>query len=404
MHRWLILLLLLGNLAFTTSRPFSQNSVEISDVGAFYTYGEKATFQARLHALSAVTTVSLFIQPTGQPARVEPVTPAEDGGIIFELDLQKSPLSPFALTSYWFRVDLEDGQKYTSPAYSFTYDDNRFQWDTLADSQFQIFWYNRGVAFGQDILNAARSGLKSAQGILPVNLSAPVRIFVYSTTADFQKALLLSGQSWVAGHASPELGTIIVSIPPGPDEIVELERQIPHELAHILQYNLGRDTYNRIPTWFLEGTASLAEVYPNPDYPSVVSNAAAEDSLIPFSQLCGPFPREASAAFLAYAETTSFTRYLHQKYGTSGLGELMKQYQDGVGCQEAPGRALGASLTELEYRWRQELLGMDMSGLVFNNLLPYLALLGLLVGVPLIISLPAARRYRKPQGSQTHGG
>lgn len=391
MHRWWIILLLLGNLGFTSFPSLYQNSIEINDVGAFYSYGETVTFQARVHSPDLVKNLSLFIQSEGQPAHVQSVPLPTDGGIIYTYDLKKTPLLPFARTQYWFRAELLNGQGFTSPAYWFNYDDNRFTWQTLTDSQFEIQWYNRDLSFGQEVLNTAVAGLKSAQSILPVALPSQVRIFVYSSTTDFQSALQLSGQSWIAGHASPELGTIVISIPPGPDASLELERQIPHEIAHLLQYRMAAAAYSRIPNWFLEGTASLAEIYPNPDYQSVLSNASSNGTLIPLNQLCGPFPREASGAFLAYAESTSFVRYLHQNYGTSGLQKLMQQYQDGIGCQEGTARALGFPLNDLEYRWRQQVLGVDMNSLVLSNLAPYLALLGLIIIIPLLVSLPYFR-------------
>jgi hypothetical protein len=382
MRRWLAFLLL-SNLLLLAARPLTAADVEINDVSAYYSYGKTVTFQARVKSDTPIKDVFLFIQPTGQQVRVQKVSLTEDNQIIYDYDLTKNPLRPFARVLYWFRADLENGQESTTPSYWFDYDDNRFQWQSLKDGPFEVLWYGRGVEFGQEVMNVAQDGIKAAQRILPAPLNSNLRIFVYATADDFRQALQLSGQSWMAGHASPDLNAIILSIPSGAEERLELERQLPHELTHILQYQLVGDDYSRIPTWFLEGSASLAELYPNPDYQNVLSSAAKKDSLIPLDQLCGPFPREASGAFLAYAESTSFLHYLHQKYGTSGVGSLMKRYQDGVGCKDGPVQPMGATLNELEYRWRQETLGMNMQALVLGNLSPYFALLGVLILVPL---------------------
>jgi hypothetical protein len=294
--------------------------------------------------------------------------------------------------AYWFRVVGPGGQETISPQNEFVYDDNRFEWQRLETARFQIHWYDRDVAFGQEILNTAEQGSKTAQTYLTQPVDAQIRIFVYASTEDFQQALRLSTSTWAVGHASPALTTIVVSIPPGPEELLELERQLPHELAHLAEYALVGDAYAQIPTWLLEGIASLAELYPNPDYQSVLESAAQNKTLIPLAQLCGAFPREASGAFLSYAQSASFVRFLHQKYGTSGLQQLLRAYADGVGCQEGPRRVWNLPLNELEYRWRQESLGMDMAGLIFKNLLPYLILLALLVLLPLIFVIPALLR------------
>lgn len=392
MRRWLIVVLMLGNLAFAPLQPFFQSSATFSDITAVYDYGKTARFEGRIQSSVPVSQAYLFLQPEGFPVRVEPVTLSPDGWIRFSYNLEEKPLRPFLRTSYWFRITLQNGEEVTSASYWFNYDDDRFVWQSIEDDQFEVHWYGRDITFGQDVINTARSGLQKAQSILPADLPQRLRIFVYASASDFQGALLIGGQSWMAGHASPEAGVILVSIPQGIDQRLELERQVPHEIAHILQYQLAGSAYTRIPVWFLEGTASQAELYPNPDYGSALADAAAGDALIPMAQLCTAFPREASAAFLSYAQATSFTRYLHEKYGTSGLGDLMRQYQDGVGCQEGSYRAFGAGLNELEYRWKQESLGVDMGALIFSNLSPFLALLGLLVFVPVLGGIIMLRR------------
>ncbi len=397
---WMMVLLLLANLLLGAAPAAAAYAVEITVGNVFYDYGQQATFQAQIEPADAWREVNLFLQPQGASARVEQVEPDGDGGIVYIYDLAEKPLPAFTPVTFWFRVVDQDGNEYTSPEKTFVYDDNRFEWEQLESERFEVHWYERDIAFGQQVLNTAEQGLRRAQSYLPGTIDDRVRIFVYSSVEDFQQALQLSTSAWAVGHASPALSTIVVSVPPGPEEVLELERQIPHELAHIFEYALAGDGYAQIPVWLLEGTASLAELYPNPDYQSVLDNAAQNTSLITMSQLCGPFPREASAAFLSYAQSASFVRFLHQKYGTSGLGELMQIYADGVGCEEGPQSAWNVSLNELEYRWRQESLGMDMAGLIFGNLLPYIILLALLVLLPLIFALSGGLRSARGKASR----
>lgn len=386
LHCWLVLLLLLGTVAFAPLRPIAQAAVQIEDVAAFYTFAEQINFQARISPVDIVVTTYLFIQPAGEPVRMEPVVLGSDGALIYSYDLTQSRINSFTTIKYWFRFQLKSGAEVISDTYSFDYIDNRFEWQTLTDQQFRIHWYDRDLSFGQDSLNAAQAGITSAQSILPASPAFPIDIYIYNNTRDYQSAKP-SDQDWAAGHASPTLNLILVTIPSGPEEQLELQRQLPHELAHILQYTLTGENYNRIPVWFLEGSASLAEIYPNPDYESVLQKSAKTGTLLPLEQLCGSFPREASGAFLAYAQSTSFTRFLLTQFGSSGLAELMSNYQDGVGCLEAPQQAFGQSFATLENRWRQEELGVDVGALVFRNLSPYLVLLALILAVPLAVTL-----------------
>ena len=84
----------------------------------------------------------------------------------------------------------------------------------------------------------------------------------------------MGGSTWVAGHANPDLGVVLVSIAPGENQSMEMERQIPHELAHVLLYRLTGPAYANLPNWLTEGIASQVEGYPNADYTQVLTASA----------------------------------------------------------------------------------------------------------------------------------
>jgi hypothetical protein len=289
--------------------------------------------------------------------------------------------------AYRYQVNLKDGRSVTSDEFTFQYDDDRFEWQKLESSEFRVFWYGRDPAFGQDVLNVAQLGLKNARTILDVALPNTLNIYVYLNSRDLQSALQMQNQPWVAGHAAPDLDQIMISIPAGPEQKLELERQVPHELMHILQYQLVGEEFTKQPIWLLEGMASIAELYPNPEYQYVLTEAARQE-LLSFRDLCSSFPREASTAYLAYAQSESFTRYLYQKVGSSGLLALMNKYQDGLGCEEGMAAALDSGLGQMEYSWKQEVLGINTAGLALRNLAPYLVVLVLLVVPALLTLLP----------------
>jgi hypothetical protein len=381
MHYWLIVSILLAYLTTTATAAPSFNDVEISEAAAFYKYGEHVLFQAQIQPVENIKHVFLFIQSSGQSTRIEPVTLDENGGAILEYDARQFPLRPFARTQYWYRIILQDDSEITSQKFSFDYIDNRFDWKTLENGRFRVNWYSGDLEFGQEILDVSEISLQAAHQLLPIETSFPIQVFVYASAGDLQDALQLSDQSWVAGHASTDLGVILLSIPTGIQQRVELERQLPHEMVHLMQYELVKDRYQAMPIWLLEGMASLAELYPNPEYDRVLQKAIDNKSLLSMEALCAAFPREASGAFLSYAQSASFVRFIHQNYGTSGLKNLMLQYQDGLGCSEGAQAALGSSLQQLENRWHMEALKINVQMLALQNLAPYILIL-LLVTVP----------------------
>jgi hypothetical protein len=76
---------------------------------------------------------------------------------------------------------------------------------------------------------------------------------------------------------------------------------------------------------------------------------------------------------------------------------LVEQYQNGLGCSEGIQTALGSSLTELEYRWKQQELRLNPESLIFRNLLPYLLLFLVLFGATAVTIVMAGQRRNRPE-------
>jgi len=244
-------------------------------------------------------------------------------------------------------------------------------------------------------LGVAQAGFKANQGILPVVPPAKsINIYAYAHAKDLQSALELSGLNWVSGHASPELGIVLVSIPQGPDQSIVMEQQIPHELSHVMLYQMTGSAYSRLPAWLVEGLASMMELYPNSDYPRVIEQARQNGSLLPIPSLCTSFPRDASNSFLAYAESESFVRYLNTTYGVSGIQSLVQHYMDGMGCSEGANAALGSPLNLLDTHWQRQALGVNETSAALNHLLPIL-LIAALVLIPIVVLSILALKARK---------
>jgi len=368
--------------------------IDIRDVAVFYEFGSQITFQAHLDPISQVNEVYFFIQPEGQNTRVGLAQLAQDGNVFFSYDTQQDPFEPFAWIDYWMLIVLENQEEIESPHYKFCYEDNRFQWKTLEDDQFIVHWYDRDIPFGQTVLNISHQALDSAMNILSVSLPGQVDIYVYGSSIDLQTAIQTTQRTWIAGQANPSSSLILISVPPGPSQGVELERQIPHELVHLLEYQIAGEQYDNLPAWLSEGLASMAELNPNSEYQRVLLSSSRDGSLLSFSNLCQSFPREASSAYLAYAQSSSFTKFLHDTYGSSGIQSLIFYYKDGLGCEEGIEASFGTDLSRLESRWQQEVLGVQAGFIKMKTLAPYLLLMGIVVVVPILPFLP---RHKKKE-------
>jgi hypothetical protein len=177
-----------------------------------------------------------------------------------------------------------------------------------------------------------------------------------------------------------------------------MEQRIPHELMHVLLSRQVGAGYRDIPAWLREGMSMLAEVHPNPDYDAVLKDAAARDALIPIRDLCASFSPQIDSAFLAYAESRSFTDYLRGQYGADGLLNLTNVYANGVDCERAPERAFGVSLAKLERDWQVNVLGQSNMMSALGNFAPYLVLLCLVVLFPLLGVIGSSKKKGIPHG------
>jgi len=209
-----------------------------------------------------------------------------------------------------------------------------------------------------------------------------------------KSSLTLGGRQWEAGHADPSLGIGMLAVAPSDSQSINLQQLVPHELTHIMLYRFLGDGFNRLPTWLEEGIASMEELYPNPDYASALDAASKNNSLLSFKDLCVSFPADSGRAYLAFAESQSFVRFLRDTYGNTGIVALTQAYADGLDCDLGATRAVGVPLNQLEMRWRETVLGQNVAGIAVQNLLPYLIILGLTLIVPIwgAIGIIVARR------------
>ncbi len=392
MRRYLSIALLLVWLGLGLQPAYAQDGVQVVQATARYEFGQQVTIQATIHSPTPLSRVEVFLQPQGSPHTVVGEALLGDNGQVFYLlDLQRQPLRAFATVLYWFRVTTEDGQVVTTPAFSFDYYDQRFDWQTLESPPFVVHWYQGSTADAQQVLDAARQGLSAFQQVLPVEAPPRLDIFVYAKYYDLQSSLEGINRHLVAGHADPDLGLVVAALPPGPSFALDTRQRIPHELAHVLLYRFaGPQGMAHIPPWLDEGLASLMEAFPSPDYAVALQKAAQDAQLIPLRDLCTAFPTDASGALLAYAEAQSFVDYLYRRYGSQGLQQLVQAYMAGLGCENAPQQALGTSLAGLEHAWQAELFGSG-AGVPWETLLPWLVLL-LLSLTPVAAALWWGRR------------
>jgi len=395
-----MILLMLVSVPLSTPQAQAQGGIVVENATVAVNFGQTITFSAKITAPLPIQQVSLLFRGVAEEAtRVESAQVAQDGSVNLTYDVSQNVFPPFGSIVFWFQATLSDGQTYTSAPITFPYNDNRFPWREITRNNVTAHWYAGDDAFGSAALDAAAKGMLIMNEFVQTSLTEPVDIYIYSNIPDLQNTLMLGGQEWVGGHASPEIGVVLVAIAPGAGQSIEMETEIPHELAHVMLYRSLGGKYKNQPTWLLEGLASMMELYPNPDYARALEIASQNNSLLEFDKLCNSFPADAGNAFLAYAQSQSFVTYIRETYGTSGLGRLTNSYGDGFPCELGATNALGTPLSQLESRWRENVLGQNAIGVATRNLSPFILLMLLALAVPIWggIGMLIQRRKRASQ-------
>lgn len=396
----LLIAILLGSLSY----HFAQAQAQLVRASVEHLFGEQITFRAEISSDAPVSAATVFFQESGDAHTnlgVASVFPLGDSSyeLRYAHSLASYTIRAFSVVEYHFEIQLQSGELFRSQIMEFRYDDNRFEWQTLEEKPFLVHWLEGDLSFAQSILDAAQAGLKRAQNLLPVSPPTGLDIYAYPDSQSMLASLNPSSPAWVAGHADPDLGVIIVALPSGPEQRLLVEQRIPHELMHVLLYQHTGNGYANLPVWLNEGLASQVELFPNPDYRLLLDSAGEKGNLLPLVSLCSHFPLDASSALLSYAQSASFTAYLFDAYGSPGLSSLVASYASGLDCDKGARQALGKSLTQLQRLWQRESLSQSVALQAVENLLPWLLVLLAVMAAPLFLLFSHWRSRRLEQSS-----
>jgi hypothetical protein len=137
---------------------------------------------------------------------------------------------------------------------------------------------------------------------------------------------------------------------------------IAHELTHLA---VTRATIDRAPLWLQEGVAKREEVRwrdhgpfddrPSPD--TIVTRGMELKLDLPLDKL-GPsiaMLPSADAAMVAFAEVTSFVRFMVEESKPDALPRLLSSLRSGSSTDDALHEATGSTLKEWDIRWRAAL-------------------------------------------------
>jgi hypothetical protein len=368
-----------------------------------YEFGQQITFEMSAHSAEPIVNALLYWESPGWPPTVWPQAQFQPGthfSATAQFDLARYPLPAFAPISFWWVVEDATGTTQTSAVRVFQYEDNRYDWQQLNSGALTVHWYEGGADFGEAALDVATHALPRINRDIRAPLPARVDLYIYAHREDEQAALQRIGRAWADGHADPELGVIIVAVAPDLRFEFGLQREIPHEMTHVLVYHVTEDQYERVPVWLNEGLAVMNQGQRDTQFPALLAAARDAQAFRDLAQLCGTLPAESEAARLAYAQSESVVRYLRARFGSEGIYNLLQAYGAGADCDLGVRSALGLGLAEVQAAWLRDVIYAGASTAAPGAMAPWLVVAGLVLlalVVVLLVVLGASRATRQPQ-------
>jgi hypothetical protein len=359
-----------------------------------YQFAEWIAFSARVSGSISITQATVFYQagsglPVSQPAdRFVAATRVDlSATIVFST----AKPAAFSIITYWWEVVDQAGNRQQSELRTLKYIDNRFAWQTLDEGRARIYWYQGDSALSNSAARLVADMLPRLQQQLGAAPPDKLDVYIYAALDDLRSAVELAGREWLGGQARPQLGVVLISVPPGPEADLQLRRDLPHELTHLMMYLAAFPRYDAVPAWLDEGLATLNEAEPSPAQAVALQTALAAGQVPSLETLCGTLPTDATAAFVGYAQSRGVVQQIVDAYGSTGIQALMAAYRDGASCAGGVERGLNTTLTGLELKWRAALSPDSGAATLAKGFGPWLLILAA-VSVPLIVMLASRKR------------
>jgi hypothetical protein len=386
----------------TPEQVTAQDAISLIYQTEDYTFGQALNFTVEAQATTIFTDAQLTVRPANHPeftVEMSQLARSARLSLTEEVDVLAHGIPPFAEITYHWELTTFGDASLTTPPRTFRYADNRLGWPWQSEQSENVIvhWDGEDTGVAQIALDVAQDSLARTHTLLGTSDLEDIHVYVYPELEQLTSGLRLHNrniQDWVTALALPDQSVILLSATSGPQLFVDLSRDLPHELTHIVIYRAAGDQAANIPAWYNEGLAILSSAEPDAALRVTLESGVRDNTLLPLESLCAESyaALQPADAALAYAQSESVMRYIQDHFGSDGVRNLLTTYADGASCDMGVERALGISLDDLETRWQAD-LSHDM--LTQNDpviaLLPWAALLGLSILLALLLIVPPNR-------------
>lgn len=244
-----------------------------------------------------------------------------------------------------------------------------------------VYYDSRDETFARQALEAANAALpmlESALG-LPASNPPPIRIDIARTSAAFNSLAGAEMKPWTQGVALADQRRIVLrTLLPR-----SMKTVTAHELTHVLLDQEAARYGAEPPRWLHEGLAKYSTDDFSPEDRQLLGEAIVQRRLLAISQLDKAFSGKQEQVALAYAESYTLVRFLHELRGGGGLSEFLHNLGLTGDVSRAFVRTYGLTTEQLQERWlsqvRSEYLSQGLSWSIETVIFLAMGILFLLV-------------------------
>ncbi|TEU12983.1 MAG: hypothetical protein E3J21_19790, partial [Anaerolineales bacterium] len=267
-----------------------------------------------------------------------------------EWDLVLNYTPPGSEIEYWWKIEDAAGNELETEPVSFTYEDERYDWQELGSDRIILYWYRGDDDFGQALLDRGLEALDQLSHDTGVTVEKAVKIFIYGSHSDLLGALDQGAREWTGGRAFADQGIVVIGV--SPSNLEWGKRATVHELTHVVMHQVTDTPLGGLPTWLDEGLAMYAEGDLEPVYVAELNEAIESNTLISVRSISSSFSADSDLASLSYAESQSLVEFILDQYGEEKMSQLIDIFTEGAYYDDALQEALGVDTDGLEDAWR----------------------------------------------------
>ena len=369
-RRFALLVLTLVLLTRASPLVLAQEGITVIADAHEYSFSEQIVFRLTAESGSEINDITLIYR-TGSALVTNSAYPEFSPAKQVEAEhvwrLQRGEIPPGSDIEYSWRIKDAVGNTLETELATFTYMDDRFTWESLAEGKIILYWYDADQTFGRELLSSAVESLARLEENVGVELEKPVKIIVYQSKADMQEALTSRGA--IFEEQIITLGTVVA-----PDIVLlhgahlGVDTTIAHELTHVVVGLATENPYADIPAWLNEGLAMYNEGELRSGNAQALEKGIRENRLLSVRSLTA-LTGNPDEVNLFYGEVYSVVDFLLETYGKEKISELLEVFQEGSLPDDALMKVYGFDQDELDAQWRES-IGAPPRGEVEERVTP----------------------------------